>query len=89
MPTPLTGGLGRELINFLKRSSASRKSSTGDPVKKSIILAKQKGASGAHVVSNTGSISVTMALKGKSSQIHKDVTSRMHSPNLKGLIFQP
>lgn len=48
MPTPLTGVLGRKLINFLKHSSMSRNSTTGDPVKKFIILAIQESASSVH-----------------------------------------
>ena len=73
----------------------SRNSTTGDPVKKFIILAIQEGTSSVHkgvqgqAASNTGSVSVTMRLKGKSSPIQTDVKSRMHFPNLKDLICHP
>lgn len=45
---PLTGVLGKKLINFLKHSSMSRNGTTGDPMKKFIILAIEEGVSSGH-----------------------------------------
>lgn len=95
MPAPLPGVLGRKFINFLKRSSTSRNSTTGDPMKKfeslAIREAKRRVHEGAldQAVSNTDGVSITVWSKGKPPQIQEDVKSRMHFPNLKDLIFQP
>lgn len=65
MPAPLTGVLGRKLINFLKLSLA-RAGTYRDPVKKVISLAVQEGASSVRkgvlgrTVSSTDSISATV-----------------------------
>lgn len=66
MPSPLTGVLGRKLINFVKHSSMSRNSTVEDPMEKLIILAIQEGVISVHkdvphqAVSNMESVSISM-----------------------------